>query len=163
MAQEGSSSGRNLAIGGVVLALGIVGVWIGLGRAPDEPVGVEADPAPAEIEPVRRSEPRPVAPRDGAVRIQPGETVLIEWQSLTGDAPVELELVLAQGLAAKSGRLVMPGAVEVRIDAEVKGQTGTVELLLPVERLRQPGRYLLEIRTDERSHLPLRRFAIEVR
>ena len=163
MAQEGSSSGRNRAIGGVVLALGIAAVWIGLGRAPDEPAGVEADPAPAETEPVRRSEPRPVAPRDGTVRIRSGETVLIEWQSLTGDAPVELELVLAPGISAKSGRLVTPGAGEVRLDAEVQGQADTVELALSVERLRQPGRYLLEIRTDERSHLPLRRFAIEVR
>ena len=76
---------------------------------------------------------------------------------------VELELVLPAGVAAKSGRLVTPGPVSVALDEEVAGQTGTVALAVPVERLRTPGRYLLEVRTDERSALPLRRFAIEVR
>ncbi len=87
----------------------------------------------------------------------------IDWQDLTGDAPVDLELLLPAGVTARSGRLLTPGAGSVPLDAELAGQAGDVSLALPIEHLRTPGRYIFEVRTDERSPLPLRRFAIEVR
>ena len=34
---------------------------------------------------------------------------------------------------------------------------------LPPDALNRPGRYIIEIETTEKSHIPLRRFAIEVR
>jgi hypothetical protein len=169
MTQEGSSPRRSLAIGGagVVLVLLAIGLWFG--RGPDAPPAdrqpVPEAPAAALGERTQRRDraPRLVAPRAGPVRVQPGETVAIEAEGLTGDAPVALELALPEGVSAKSGRLVLPGLEQVSLDEDVVGQSGNVALAVPVEQLREPGRYLVEIRTDERSPLPLRRYAIEVR
>lgn len=170
MAQEASSSRRLRVIVGAVLVAGILAVWLRLDGTPEEPAAppgpvaeVPGAPTPGAGESPPRPEPRLVSPREGPVRLQSGETVAIAWQDLTGDAPVQIELVLPAGVAAKSGRLVTPGPASLALDAQVAGQADTIALAVPVERLRTPGRYILELRTDERSALPLRRFAIEVR
>jgi hypothetical protein len=169
MTQKGSSSKGSLALGGAAVVLVVLAIWLWSGRGPEVPPAdrqpVAETPAPAREERRQRRDrtPRLVAPREGPVRVESGETVAIEAQGLTGDAPVALELALPEGVSAKSGRIVLPGLEQVRLDEDVAGQSGSVALALPVEQLREPGRYLVEIRTDERSPLPLRRYAIEVR
>jgi hypothetical protein len=108
-------------------------------------------------------EPRAVVPADGPIVMRSSESVAIDRKHLTGDAPVLFELELPEGVGVKSGRLVKPGPIELRLDDELGGQRETVSLALPVDQLQQSGRYLLELRTTERSALPLRRFGIVVR
>jgi hypothetical protein len=171
MAQEGSSLKRGLWIGAAVLVVGLAIVWSRLepgspdspAPSPSESAGAPA-PAPAPAGGARLDPPpRLASPRPGPLRLESGDVVAIERADLTGDAPVAIELLLPTGVAVKSGRIVTPGAGSVRLDDELAGQSDTVSLSLPVEQLRTPGRYLLEVRTDERTPLPLRRFAIEVR
>jgi hypothetical protein len=165
MAQEGSSLKRGLWIGAAVLVVGLAIVWSRLepgspdSRAPSPSESVDAPAGRAKLDPP----PRLASPRPGPLRLESGDVVAIDRADLTGDAPVAVELLLPTGVAVKSGRIVTPGAGSVRLDDELAGQSDTVSLLLPVEQLRTPGRYLLEVRTDERTPLPLRRFAIEVR
>jgi hypothetical protein len=167
MAQEGSSLKRGLWIGAAVLVVGLAIVWSRLEPgSPDSlaPSASESAGAPVPAGGARLDPPlRLASPRPGPLRLESGDVVAIERADLTGDAPVAIELLLPTGVAVKSGRIVTPGAGSVRLDDELAGQSDTVSLSLPVEQLRTPGRYLLEVRTDERTPLPLRRFAIEVR
>lgn len=167
MAQEGSSRRIGLWIGGAVLVVGLVALWALPESERSVPPGVPA-PETAGVrspEPGERNDPppRPVSLREGPLRLESGDVVEIDRRELTGDVPVAIELVLPAGVGAQSGRIVTPGAGELRLDDELAGQSDTVSLALPAAQLREPGRYLLEVRTDERSPLPLRRFAIEVR
>jgi len=167
MADRASSMQRALVIAAAVGALGLLVLWLRFEPAPmspSEPLA-PAVPGPAEAGAGGEESPalRRVSPRAGAVVLQSSEVVEVAREDLAGDAPLEIELVLPEGVSAKRGRLVTPDAIAWPLDAQVAGQTGSVAFTLPVDRIRSPGRYLFEVRTDERSAVPLRRYAIEAR
>ena len=103
-------------------------------------------------------------------RLTSNETIAISADDLEGPAVVVLDLALAEPSsddAPLSGRILSldparkdrEQAISGRIVDESK-ETARIEI--PVAWLRE-GSYLIEIKTTEKSHFPLRRYKIEVR
>ncbi len=145
------------AVAGLLLVL-----WSSGGRVPGA-----ADPAPAPHpapQPVKAADREPAALADYTLRS--GELAKIEVAALSGDRPLTLDLALvepsrtAEPLAAQlrdmNGRVLdLPAAVAVdgRMSARIEIEPDWLS----------PGSYLVELRTTERSHFPIRRYPLEVR
>ena len=129
-----------------------------------------SDPA-ADDEPRRVSR---VVPSDDAGSGDPGE---VELELTSGD---ELEIARSTFRAGEPVMLSLglptspAGPLSVRViasDGRVLETTGAVREQDPTRArveieqgwLGRPGRYIVELNTKERTHFPLRRYAIEVR
>ncbi len=137
-------------------------LWSSGGRSPGG-----ADPAPAPpsaARPLKAADREPATLADYTLRS--GEIAKIELAAPSGDRPLALDLALgepsrtAEPLAAQlrdmNGRVLdLPAAVAVdgRMSARIEIEPGWLS----------PGSYLVELRTTERSHFPMRRYPLEVR
>jgi hypothetical protein len=154
-------------VAGVLIALGVGFAALHRDRA-DEPAAAapanpptpppsQATPAPAEPAPVATSESHPVAA---------GATLQLDRAAFPKSGPVRVSLGLPETSADAEPRpvrvvsqpdhriLELPGALD-------SGRTAaTIEM--DADYL-QPGTYLVEVQTTERSHFPLRRYFIIVR
>lgn len=158
-----------LAIGVSVVAL--IGVWWVAGisdeRAAAPPPPLPAAPTAATAEPEAPALPAP-AP-DAAITLVSGETPPpLVLSAYPPDALLNVDLALPVSL---SGNEPLPARVLVLaegyeplpLDGLIRGtERNTVRLAVPAGWL-EPGRaYLVEVRTTEKSHNPLRRFKFAV-
>ena len=105
--------------------------------------------------------PEPVT----SLELEVGEEVEIRSGALVGPLTVDLEvpappegtLALEARLLSDDGRVAQMRAVI----SETRRDRARVEL--DPAFLQKPGRYILEVQVVEKSHFPLRRYAIEVR
>ncbi len=162
--ERGRAGGPALLI--LVVATAVAGLllvlWSSGGRVPGA-----ADPAPAPqqaAQPVKAADPEPATLADYTLRS--GEIAKIEAAALPGDRPLALDLALvepsrtAEPLAAQvrdMNRRVLDLQAAVAVD-------GRMSARLEIEPgWLLPGSYLVEVRTTERSHFPIRRYPLEVR
>lgn len=155
---------RAVAVG--LAALVALAVYTALsGRAP-EPAGV----APAPAAPAPAAEQRadvPVVPAERADEqaIASGQTLALDAASLQPGRPVRLRLDLEVPSRTDDPRPVRVLATDGRI-FEVQARLGAERKEVSFEldpAFLKPGRYVVEVKTSELSHLPLRRYVIEVR
>jgi len=122
--------------------------------APAPPPGAAVPAPPVEIPPL------PEQPR-----LESGATLLIDSRKLDRSKPLTVELVLGE-----PSRTDEPLAVRFLVE---KGTPHLGSGLLSSDRTSarfeidpawlEPGRYVVEVKTTEASHFPVRRYAIEVR
>lgn len=158
------------ALAVVVAAL----VWIRLGSQ-SEPGSSSAaagaperqEPTPAEIAasepPLAPGEMPPTSARTMAIR--PGETLELDRASLPRGAPVSLGLLLPFEVEPEKA-LAMRVIAEDRRLFEGSGRAsprmrGRIEIDIESAFL-EPGRYVIELKTPERSHFPLRRYVLQI-
>ena len=96
-----------------------------------------------------------------------GETMSVAVQDLPTERPLALNLLLpaaSPSADALPARIVaMDGSRELKLpDAVVANDRGKVQLQIESGWL-SPGRYRIEIKTTEPSHLALRRYLLEIR
>jgi len=164
------SAPRRAAALAAALVAALALAWFALrGDLADAPAGGAPAFAPATADSAAR--PDPAAARvDGAAApvLAPGATRRVDAAQLARSGTLRLRLDLEHvpsDLGAIPGRLLRldgslgPRALEAVVAASGE-QHASVEL--PADWL-PPGRYLVELRTRERTHLPLRRYLVEVR
>ena len=144
-----------LGVAGGFVALLVALWWLGGSGNRSNPASPAPRPAP------------PAAPSGPADYIlQSGELERIDRSALAAGRPVSFDLTLAEPsrnaeplpaqLRDSRGRVLdLLAAVEVdgRMSARLEVEPGWL----------LPGSYLVELRTTERSHFPLRRYPLEVR
>lgn len=153
---------------GVALA---VAAWLALlgGGGSDAPdPGALPIPAPTATEPALASPAAPAPPAAPATShaVAPSGTLVLERAAFPTSGPVRVSLELPEMSADAEPRpvrlvsqpdhriLELPGALESgRTAAAIEVDPGYL----------QPGTYLVEVQTTERSHFPLRRYFIIVR
>jgi hypothetical protein len=117
-----------------------------------------AAPAPSRVAPPAES---------GELRIASHETIQIDAASLAPGRPVVLRLVLGEPSRTQDPRPVRVISTADRRVFEGEGILGEgladARFEIDPEFLRAPGRYVVEVKTTELSHFPLRRYALEVR
>jgi hypothetical protein len=155
---------RGARIAGIVLVAAIVGfvaaqwLWPRSQPAPVSPPVAQ----PAATQP--SGPPAPLVSPDD-VRIEPGNEVAIDSKTLEAGKPVVLHLVLAEASRTEEPRPVRVLSPEGQA-VEGKGtlDDGRLEVRFEFDSaFLRPGRYIVEVKTTEMSHLPLRRYAINVR
>jgi hypothetical protein len=112
--------------------------------------------------------PRPAVPdAAGELRIATHETIQLDRASLTPGKPVVLRLDLEVPSRSQEPRPVRVISMEDRRILEGQGILGEdrsdARFELDPGFLSIPGRYVVEVKTTEISHFPMRRFGIEVR
>jgi hypothetical protein len=131
---------------------------------PDEPSLVRITPEAAPPLAPTVDPPVPFVQGAGPHPIESGRTLGIERRDLPDGTPLLLDLqVPAEVIPEEPALRVI--ATDGRV-LETVGQSGDREgsVRLPLDPAwLSPGRYVIELRTLEREHFPLRRFAIEVR
>jgi hypothetical protein len=153
---------------GLLLALGI-----GYALRPNVERTAPPD-APAAPAPQATSEPTPAAPEVPAAPAPPaagvpiakaGGTLQLDRASFPAAGPVRVTLELPVTSADDSPRPVRLVSQDQRV-LEISGavESGRTAATIDVDSgYLQPGSYLVEIETTERSHFPLRRYFIIVR
>ena len=128
--------------------------------APD----TSAAAAPAAVAP---APPRAALPDEsGELRIASNQTIQIDAASLVPGRPVVLRLVLGEPSRSEDPRPVRVVSADSRV---FEGQgilgEGRADARFEIDSafLLVPGRYIVEVKTTEQSHFPLRRYALEVR
>ena len=154
---------RGARIAGIVLLAAVVGFVAAQWLWPrSEPVPVPAASPPAVPEPSAANAPL-VSPDD--VRIESSGEVAIDSAALVPGKPVVLHLVLGEASRTEEPRPVRVLSPDGRA-VEGKGSLdeGRLEVRYELDSaFLRPGRYVVEVRTTEMSHFPLRRYAINVR
>jgi len=154
----------------VVLAVGLLMRWGPFSGERARPGGAEAQPAPppaAELpaRPVLR-EVTPARADSGALSIASSETLVVEAASLHAGEPLVVHLLLPEppeGDEAHAVRVLAPDGRLLEARAPVlSGDRRGVALALDPAWL-EPGRYIVEVKTTEKTHFPLRRYVVEVR
>jgi hypothetical protein len=149
------------AVAGLALSLLTSDRW----RRPAPPEA-EAVVAPAVVipEPPQARAASPDA--SGELRIASNETIQIDAASLVPGKPVVLRLVLGEPSRSQEPRPVRVLSLDSRV-FEGQGILGSdladARFEIDPAFLATPGRYIVEVKTTELSHFPLRRYAIEVR
>jgi hypothetical protein len=174
-----SSAARSASIFRWVAAGGAIAVAVAVGlRVCWSPVSPENAPAGAPEEGLARAavEPDPPAPTEAApappdpdlegLVLQSGATLEIARASLSSDEPVVVNLLLPEPSQTSEPLAVRVLAFDGRI-LETRGalheaDRRSARFELQADWL-SPGRYLIEMKTTERTHFPLRRYALEVR
>jgi len=159
-----------LVAGAIALAVMILGRSRSPAPEPQPPalpetppvVGItpEAEPPlPPTLDP-----PVPFVRGAGPHPIESGRTVGIAAGDLPSDTPLLLDLRLPAELIPPEPALRVIAADGRVLETVVQRGERADELRLPLDPAwLLPGRYVIEVRTLERSHFPLRRFALEVR
>ena len=160
-------SGTRTAWAGIAaLALGVA-LWWGMGEdAPRPREGPDAETArttPPDSPPAPERAAAAAAP---AYRIAPSGRLSLEATALPTQGTLALGLELsdeARGSEPRPVRIVgVDGRVIDTIASLAVGAGTGVRLEIDPEWLR-PGRYMIEVKTAEKIHLPLRRYVLEVR
>jgi hypothetical protein len=101
----------------------------------------------------------------GSLPLRSGETLAVSREELVSGVPLVLQLQLGESEVSRqplAGRILAEGRV-LELSAAVRGEAADVaEVEIEADWL-EPGRFIIEIQTSERSHFPLRRYVIEVR
>ena len=161
--RHGKRSSRVVAVVVALLAGAALAVWLPWERS------VDAAEAPLAVA-SRGSVPAPAAPAVEPVaraRLASGQTLELRAAELASGEPVALRLDVAQ---TPPGPVSLPVRV-LATDGRVLEIWGTLRdpdrrnasVEIEADFLAPPGRYIVELRTTEKSHMPLRRYAIEVR
>ena len=162
---------RPARIGLILVASAVVGfataVWLspGRGRAP-------APPAPtgsAATAPGGAPAGAPAAAGDRSpyrnLRIESSGTVEIAASELVPGRPVVLHLVLGEPSKTDEPRPVRVLAFDGSRQLEAQGSLDSdrTQATFSIDpSFLTPGRYIVEVKTTEPSHLPLRRYVVEV-
>jgi hypothetical protein len=154
----------------VAVGLGLVSavaVFVWLSRRTEEPAGAPTPPAATASadEPADGPARRAAAAQAGELAIASGETIEIAAASLVPGRPVALRLFLGEPSKTAEPLPVRVYAADGRA-SETQGLLGGDRLDARVEidgASLAPGRNIVEVQTTERSHFPMRRYAIEVR
>jgi len=154
-------------LAGVALSLLLSDRW----RTPaPEPVVAVAPPAPPPAP--APAAPPPAPPRlavpdaAGEIRIATHETIQIDGASLAPGKPVVLRLDLEVPSRTEEPRPVRVFSQDRRIlEGEGALGDGRTDARFEIDPafLSVPGRYVVEVKTTEISHFPIRRYALEVR
>jgi len=152
------------ALAGAALSLLTSDRW----RRPAPDTGAAAAPAAAPAPAVVLPVPARVALPDesGELRIASNETIQLDAASLVPGRPVVLRLVLGEPSRSQDPRPVRVVSMDRRV---FEGQgilgEGLADARFEIDPafLLVPGRYIVEVKTTEQSHFPLRRYALEVR
>jgi hypothetical protein len=138
--------------------------------APEPVVAVAPPPAAAPAPEPPPPEPPPAqSPRladpSGEIRLAPHETIQIDSASLVPGKPVVLRLDLEVPSQTDEPRPVRVISPEKRVfEAQGVLGEGRSDARFEIDpAFFKPGRYLVEVKTTELTHFPLRRFLIEVR
>jgi hypothetical protein len=140
-------------------------------RQPPPPLAVPVAPPPAPA-----PEPPPPPPADqtprlavpnaaGEISLAPHETIQLDSASLTPGKPLVLHLDIEVPSLTDEPRPVRVISPEKRIfeGQGVLGESRSDARFEIDPAFFKPGRYLVEIKTTEMTHFPLRRFLIDVR
>ena len=151
---------RPVAVAAAFLAAALA-LWLWSRDGGHGPAAPESAPAEAPGE-----APRAVAaPQAGEIAIASGETIEIDLGSLEAGRPLVLRLDLGEPSRTDQPRPVRlygpDGSVREDQGALGEGRTSARYEIDPAWLA--PGRYVIEVKTTERSHFPLRRYALEVR
>jgi hypothetical protein len=147
----------------------IAAVVIGLLIYSSERGTPEPPPAPRAARPVPPAPPPPYEYADpaGENRLESGQRVVFSEEDLAPGQRVVLHLVAPpppDDVAALSVRLLSVDGRQLESEAVIVGDDrDTARFEFDAEFLSRGGRYLVEMKTSERTHFPLRRYVIEVR
>jgi len=156
----------------VGLAALIAAVAIGLlifSREDREPVSEKTEAPAAAAQAPAASTPSgpPRADPAGENRVESGETVVFSETDLAAGQPVVVYLLMPEpppDVGALSVRLLSVDGRQLETEAVVAaGDRGAARLEFDAAFLSRSGRYLVELKTKEKTHFPLRRYVIEVR
>jgi hypothetical protein len=162
---------RSAIIGVSVSAVALLAVWLIVGPFAD-PTDLNELPEPTIALPVApvAEPPEPAMPLpapDAAITLTSGgisEPLIAA--SFAPDALLNVDLALPISIPESGplwARVVAAGREPLMLDGLVRGaDRNTVRVEVPAGWL-VPGDYLVEIKTPERTHLPLRRFAFSVK
>jgi len=162
---------RSVILGIAVCALALLGLWLIVGRtappperAIDEPIAEAAIDEPVVEEEAAPSLPPP-AP-DATITLASGQaSAPLIAASFAPDAVLNVDLALPISIVGSDplwARVLTAEREPLVLDGLVRGaDRNSVRLEVPAAWL-VPGRYLIEIKTPEQTHLPLRRFAFVV-
>ncbi|MFQ5416063.1 MAG: hypothetical protein ACE5FL_03330 [Myxococcota bacterium] len=133
--------------------------------APPRAAGTEASVA---RDPARAPAPTTVSKSSSrAPELAAGETLEIAAADIRTDVPFVLSVLLPPpkaGVEVLEARVLAeneePLETRAVLDADDRGRAAVT---IDGAWLARPGRYVVEVRTTELSHFPLRRYAIEVR
>ena len=159
-----------VAITVVILCLGalmiLYGVDPGTRSVDGEPI-VEVEPVPGLEQDAPARQVRPTTDLDGVLQVASGDVIFVEAGQVEAAGTIRLELLLPIASIDDSARPVRVYAehqAPIHLETSPFGSDRTrARIDLAPGTLNQPGRYIIEIETTEKSHIPLRRFAIEVR
>ena len=161
---ESSEAGSARRWGAILLGVGLAGLifwWASPeeGEPPSAPAGADSAPVPVE-------EPRLAVASEEAfgLELSRNENPILRADSLVAGKPLRVRITLpsnALGIGIKSIWVYGEGQTAAPIEGE-RATPATVSLAIPAELL-TPGRHFVELRTDEITHIPLRRFPFEIR
>jgi hypothetical protein len=150
-----------LFFAGMLLAIGVGYAWFAPDRTPETKPSV---PAPAAT--TQPAPPSATSPPAATHAVAPSQTLQLERAAFPASGPVRVSLELPEMSADGEPRpvrlisqpdhriLEIPGALDSgRTAATIEVDPGYL----------QPGTYLVEVKTTEQSHFPLRRYFIVVR
>jgi hypothetical protein len=152
----------------IALLLAVAAIVVVGGRGPAGPGASPGAPRrPGAVSP-------PAPPSEPAARgagesapLESGATLEVSRRALRGGAPLVLELRLGEpdaGVEPLSGRIVVAGRTPRDLTPSLVGRSGSLARVeIDADWLASPGRYIVEVKTNERTHLPLRRYVLEVR
>lgn len=155
------------AVVGLVVALAASWWWTREEPAPPPraPVAAAEHPAPAPTAPAPARPAIPLAEPGAPLVVEPSGRIAIAHDALPSDGPLVVHLRLGEPSADDRPRPVRIAAADGRVQ-ELQGaldaDRGAALLELDPAWL-TPGVYLVEVKTTERSHIPLRRYVLEVR
>jgi len=153
----------------VGVALAIAGGWWWTRGAAPEPAAPpersEAQAPASEGPPAAGPEAAAVTGAEDAPTLVSGTTLALERDALPADGPLVVHLDLGEPSADAEPRPVRVYATDGR-RLELSGRLDASRRKARVDldpAFLAPGRYLVEVKTTEESHFPLRRYVIEVR
>ena len=167
--RESAPIRRRVPLWAIAFGLGVaLAVAVGYPRAVRPP----APPAPAAVEPPPPAEahapaPPPIAtPRAPATPLAPGGTLELSRADFPASGPVVVKLALAEPSTEGAPRRVRIFSIDDRHGIETQASLDPSLAVASLEldpSFLQPGNYFVEVQTTERSHAPVRRYAIVVR
>jgi hypothetical protein len=130
-------------------------LWPGARSAPPPPAAPPEAVAPGSAG----------AAADASLRIESSGTLELEAAKLEPGRPVVLRLALGEPSrddAPRPVRVIGPDGRVLEGEGQLAADRTEASFALDPAFLR-PGRYVVEVKTTELTHFPLRRYAIEVR
>jgi len=128
------------------------------------PSPVETQAARSAALPSPMPEKNAIGPAD--LTLLSGETLEISADALPAGRAVALNLQLTEPSAdgdPLAGRILSEGRVPLDLSAAILGEDRRTARVEIEAGWLSPGRYVIEVQTTERTHFPLRRYALEVR
>lgn len=144
----------------VALLLIAAGLWLALTDRTERQPSPTQPPVPTPEAPAVAPAPQP---QEGVASVESGQTVMLSAVAALGEG-ASVDLVLGEPSRTAEpleARILTEGRV-LPLFAILSEDRASARIVVPPGWL-SPGRYLVEVKTTERSHFPLRRYVIEVR